>query len=250
MSWVTTAAPTTSRPMAASTQPTSAAWSRARFSPAARRTRRTRRSSSAAATWPRGRRCSTPCAGSSSANSASRSCSTAMARNTTAAAAVAWLAHGRSLAGKRAVVLAGTGPVGQRAAALLASEGAAVAITGRKLDVVQAACRGDQVALRRGGAADRGRDHRRARRGHRGRADRARHRRGRHHAARGHAVADQPDSGARGGCQRLAACGHRRRVDGRSRHAEPRQDLVRAAGIRRLEARVASRLYQPPVRAK
>src|SRR5580700_8227704 len=59
--------------------------------------------------------------------------------NTTAAAAVAWLSHGRSLAGKRAVVLAGTGPVGQRAAALLASEGAAVAITGRKLDVVQAA---------------------------------------------------------------------------------------------------------------
>src|SRR6204780_644518 len=59
--------------------------------------------------------------------------------NTTAAAAVAWLAHGRSLAGKRAVVLAGTGPVGQRAAALLASEGVAVAITGRKLDVVQAA---------------------------------------------------------------------------------------------------------------
>ncbi len=60
--------------------------------------------------------------------------------NTTAAAAVAWLAHGRSLQGKRAVVLAGTGPVGQRAAALLASEGAAVAITGRKLEAVQAAC--------------------------------------------------------------------------------------------------------------
>jgi methylenetetrahydrofolate/methylenetetrahydromethanopterin dehydrogenase (NADP+) len=59
--------------------------------------------------------------------------------NTTAAAAVAWLAHGRSLAGKRAVVLAGTGPVGQRAAALLASEGAAVAITGRKPEAVQAA---------------------------------------------------------------------------------------------------------------
>ena len=59
--------------------------------------------------------------------------------NTTAAAAVAWLAHGRSLAGKRAVVLGGTGPVGQRAAALLAREGAAVAITGRKLEVVQAA---------------------------------------------------------------------------------------------------------------
>jgi methylenetetrahydrofolate/methylenetetrahydromethanopterin dehydrogenase (NADP+) len=60
--------------------------------------------------------------------------------NTTAAAAVAWLAHGRSLKGKRAVVLAGTGPVGQRAAALLTNEGAAVAITGRKLEVVQAAC--------------------------------------------------------------------------------------------------------------
>jgi len=60
--------------------------------------------------------------------------------NTTSAAAVAWLAHGRSLAGRRAVVLAGTGPVGQRAAALLAREGARVAITGRKLETVRAAC--------------------------------------------------------------------------------------------------------------
>ncbi|MEO7209007.1 MAG: methylene-tetrahydromethanopterin dehydrogenase N-terminal domain-containing protein [Steroidobacteraceae bacterium] len=60
--------------------------------------------------------------------------------NTTAAAAVAWLTHGRSLLGKRAVVLAGSGPVGQRAALLLAREGAQVAITGRKLSVVQAAC--------------------------------------------------------------------------------------------------------------
>lgn len=60
--------------------------------------------------------------------------------NTTAAAAVAWLAHGRSLQGKRAVVLGGTGPVGQRAAALFAREGAAVSITGRKFEVVQAAC--------------------------------------------------------------------------------------------------------------
>jgi hypothetical protein len=59
--------------------------------------------------------------------------------NTTASAAVAWLAHGRNLGGKRAVVLAGSGPVGQRAALLLAGEGAAVAITGRKLAVVQAA---------------------------------------------------------------------------------------------------------------
>ena len=60
--------------------------------------------------------------------------------NTTAAAAVAWLAHGRPLAGKRAVVLGGSGPVGQRAAVLLAGEGATVAITGRKREVVQAAC--------------------------------------------------------------------------------------------------------------
>jgi hypothetical protein len=60
--------------------------------------------------------------------------------NTTAAAAVAWLAHGRSLRGKRAVVLAGSGPVGQRAAVLLAREGAQVAISGRKLNIVQAAC--------------------------------------------------------------------------------------------------------------
>ncbi len=68
--------------------------------------------------------------------------------NTTASAAVAWLAHGRSLAGKRAVVLAGSGPVGQRAAVMLAREGAEVAITGRKLDVVQAAC--DRVHARFG----------------------------------------------------------------------------------------------------
>ena len=60
--------------------------------------------------------------------------------NTTSSAAVAWLAHGRSLAGKRAVVLGGSGPVGQRAAVLLAREGARVAVTGRKLDVVRAAC--------------------------------------------------------------------------------------------------------------
>jgi len=60
--------------------------------------------------------------------------------NTTASAAVAWLAHGRNLAGKRAVVLAGSGPVGQRAALLLAREGAQVAVTGRKREVVQAAC--------------------------------------------------------------------------------------------------------------
>ncbi len=60
--------------------------------------------------------------------------------NTTAAAAVAWLTHNRSLRGKRAVVLAGSGPVGQRAAVLLAREGAQVTVTGRKREVVQAAC--------------------------------------------------------------------------------------------------------------
>ncbi|HME38342.1 MAG TPA: NADP-dependent methylenetetrahydromethanopterin/methylenetetrahydrofolate dehydrogenase [Steroidobacteraceae bacterium] len=68
--------------------------------------------------------------------------------NTTASAAVAWLAHGRSLAGKRAVVLGGSGPVGQRAAVLLAQEGVQVAITGRKRDVVQAAC--DSIRARFG----------------------------------------------------------------------------------------------------
>jgi hypothetical protein len=60
--------------------------------------------------------------------------------NTTASAAVAWLSHGRALSGKRAVVLGGTGPVGQRAAVLLTREGVQVAITGRKLAAVQAAC--------------------------------------------------------------------------------------------------------------
>lgn len=60
--------------------------------------------------------------------------------NTTSAAAVAWLAHGRRLTGQRAVVLAGTGPVGQRAAALLAREGAQVALTGRKIEGVRSAC--------------------------------------------------------------------------------------------------------------
>jgi hypothetical protein len=65
--------------------------------------------------------------------------------NTTAAAAVAWLAYGRSLAGKSAVVLGGTGPVGQRAAVLLAREGASVSLTGRKLAVVETACRAIQI---------------------------------------------------------------------------------------------------------
>ena len=60
--------------------------------------------------------------------------------NTTAAAAVARLASSGSLAGKTAVVLAGTGPVGQRAAAMLALEGARVAITSRHIFNAEKAC--------------------------------------------------------------------------------------------------------------
>ena len=60
--------------------------------------------------------------------------------NTTAAAAVAKLVANRSFAGKKAVVLAGTGPVGQRAAAMLAKEGATVAITSRKMEQAIKVC--------------------------------------------------------------------------------------------------------------
>ena len=60
--------------------------------------------------------------------------------NTTAAAAVARLAASRSLAGKKAVILAGTGPVGQRAAAMLAKEGAEVAITSRQVGRARQVC--------------------------------------------------------------------------------------------------------------
>lgn len=60
--------------------------------------------------------------------------------NTTAAAAVARLAGTTELKGTRAVILAGTGPVGTRAAALLAREGASVALTSRSLDRARAAC--------------------------------------------------------------------------------------------------------------
>jgi len=60
--------------------------------------------------------------------------------NTTAAAGVAMLTRSGSIAGKRAVVLAGTGPVGLRAAALLAKEGANVALTSRKRERAENAC--------------------------------------------------------------------------------------------------------------
>ncbi|HXZ97647.1 MAG TPA: NADP-dependent methylenetetrahydromethanopterin/methylenetetrahydrofolate dehydrogenase [Burkholderiales bacterium] len=61
--------------------------------------------------------------------------------NTTAAAGVAMLTRSGSVAGKRALVLAGTGPVGLRAAALLAKEGAQVAVTSRKRERAENACK-------------------------------------------------------------------------------------------------------------
>ncbi len=61
--------------------------------------------------------------------------------NTTAAAGVAMLTRSGSVAGKRAVVLAGTGPVGLRAAALLAKEEATVALTSRKRERAENACK-------------------------------------------------------------------------------------------------------------
>jgi hypothetical protein len=60
--------------------------------------------------------------------------------NTTAAAAVAQITRLGGVAGKKAVVLAGTGPVGQRGAVLLATEGAYVTLTSRRLDRAEAAC--------------------------------------------------------------------------------------------------------------
>jgi precorrin-6B methylase 2 len=61
--------------------------------------------------------------------------------NTTAAAGVAMLTRTGSITGKHAVVLAGTGPVGLRAAALLAKEGAQVALTSRKRERAENACK-------------------------------------------------------------------------------------------------------------
>ena len=163
--------------------------------------------------------------------------------NTTAAAAVAWLAHGRSLAGKRAVVLGGTGPVGQRAAALLAREGASVAITGRKLEVVQAAC--DAIKARFG-----------ARPGHRG-ADPRRARRaieGAHIVLATGAAGitlleaeqwqDSPTLELVADANASPPAGIEGVSHERSRHSEPRQDPVRPAGFRRIEARAASRLHR------
>ena len=60
--------------------------------------------------------------------------------NTTATAAVVKVLSAGPVQGGKVVVLAGTGPVGQRVAALLAKEGAKVALTSRKLERAEAAC--------------------------------------------------------------------------------------------------------------
>ncbi len=61
--------------------------------------------------------------------------------NTTAAAGVAKLLSSGEVRDKKTVVLAGTGPVGQRAAAMLAMEGAEVALTSRSQQRADQACK-------------------------------------------------------------------------------------------------------------
>lgn len=61
--------------------------------------------------------------------------------NTTAAAGVAKLMSSGTVKGKKTVVLAGTGPVGMRACALLAREGAQVALTSRDQKRAEKACK-------------------------------------------------------------------------------------------------------------
>lgn len=68
--------------------------------------------------------------------------------NTTAATAVAKIVKALDVKGQRVVVGAGTGPVGLRAAGMLASEGANLILTSRKLDRAQAAA--DSVSQRFG----------------------------------------------------------------------------------------------------
>lgn len=68
--------------------------------------------------------------------------------NTTAATAVAKIVKALDVKDQRVVVGAGTGPVGLRAAGMLASEGANVILTSRKLDRAQAAA--DSVSQRFG----------------------------------------------------------------------------------------------------
>ena len=57
--------------------------------------------------------------------------------NTTAATGVAKIVKALDVSGQKVVVGAGTGPVGMRAAGMLASEGANVVLTSRKLDRAQ-----------------------------------------------------------------------------------------------------------------
>ena len=57
--------------------------------------------------------------------------------NTTAATGVAKMVKALAVSGQKVVVGAGTGPVGMRAAGMLASEGANVVLTSRKLDRAQ-----------------------------------------------------------------------------------------------------------------
>jgi len=61
--------------------------------------------------------------------------------NTTAAAGVAKMLTSGSLSGKKAVILAGTGPVGRRAAVMMIKEGATVAITSRRKNAAEDACK-------------------------------------------------------------------------------------------------------------
>ena len=120
-----------------------------------------------------------------------------------------------------------------------------MAITGRKLDVVQAACESIKARFGVEMQADRSADQCRARRGHRGRAHRARHRRRRHHAARGGAVAGQPHAGTGGGRQCIAAGRHRRR--GAWPIAAP-QATARSCSARWASARSSSRCIAPASR--
>ena len=131
--------------------------------------------------------------------------------NTTASAAATWLATTAHSQGKRAgEMLAGTGPGGQRAAGLLAREGAQVAITGRKLGVVQAACESLKTAFRR--------RHRSPSKRPPAKTAAARWKarkivlatgRRRHHSARRRPMAATPHLGVDRRCQCLAARRHR-----------------------------------------
>ncbi len=127
---------------------------------------------------------------------------------------------------------------------LLAREGADVTITGRKREVVQAACDSIQGAIRHRVARHRSAHQRRARRRDRGRAHRARHGRRRDHVARREAVAGQQHVAAGGRRKRIATGGHRRRRAKRSRLVQARQGPVRPARLRCAQTCPAPRLHR------